>query len=327
MFFMRTGRSTLAASVSRYSNNIGKIASAAALPALCRPPQLLPTRTFLPQKFSSSSSFPSKLFFPQQQVRRFVSSTSSVSSFKARPLSVCPTCTSKIMFINIFKKREDIFDWSASGLLVPALGTGAIILTTACSEIAALETLILPALLSVALSNILIAKLKNQEFNTAVGLDIEGKYEEAFKMYHKMEAAGDMDAANNLGVFYFLGRGVKVQKQGMNLRQKQGMHDRVKENSERALSYFTKSAEAGNATAMFNLGSLFELRKDNKESEEWMSKAVDADFHCNTLYQGYTEVFPTAAGDARRQKESEVQKKKRERRERRRKRNEGKTEL
>ena len=213
-------------------------------------------------------------------------------------------------------------------------------------RIAALETLILPALhvLSVALSNILIAKLKNQEFNTAVGLDIEGKYEEAFKMYHKLEAAGDMDAANNLGVFYFLGRGVKVQKQGMNLRQKQGMHDRVKENSERALSSFTKSAEAGNATAMFNLGSLFELRKDKKESEEWMSKAVDAGFHCNTLYQGYTEVFPTAAGDARRQKESEVQKKKRERharrqkesevqkkkrerRERRRKRNEGKTEL
>ena len=232
------------------------------------------------------------------------------------------------MFINIFKKREDIFDWSASGLLVPALGTGAIILTTtACCEIAALETLILPALLSVALSNILIAKLKNQEFNTAVGLDIEGKYEEAFKMYHKLEAAGDMDAANNLGVFYLLGRGVKVQKQGMNLRQKQGMHDRVKENSERALSHFTKSAEAGNATAMFNLGSLFELRKDHKESEEWMSKAVDADFHCNTLYQGYTEVFPTAAGDARRQKESEVQKKKIERRERRRKRNEGKTEL
>ena len=231
------------------------------------------------------------------------------------------------MFINIFRKREDFFDWSASGLLVPALGTGAIILTTAFYEIAALETLILPALLSVALSNILIAKLKNQEFNTAVGLDIEGKYEEAFKMYHKMEAAGDMDAANNLGVFYFLGRGVKVQKQGMNLRQKQGMHDRVKENSERALSSFTKSAEAGNATAMFNLGSLFELRKDEKESEEWMSKAVDAGFHCNTLYQGYTEVFPTAAGDARRQKESEVQKKKRERRERRRKRNEGKTEL
>jgi TPR repeat protein len=105
------------------------------------------------------------------------------------------------------------------------------------------------------------AKQPRYEFELGHGYDQAKNYAEALKHYKIAADAGSTDALQSLGLLYFKGLGVVVDK-------------------EKAFVLFYRSAETGNAIALEDLGAMFGngdfVQRDDTKALEYFAKSVAA---------------------------------------------------
>ena len=81
-----------------------------------------------------------------------------------------------------------------------------------------------------------------------------GEFKEAFEMFYTAAINGDSGCMMNLASMYSAGEGVE-------------------RNFDKAIEWELKAIEAGNETAMFNLGITYRIKGDIINSKRWFEKA------------------------------------------------------
>jgi serine/threonine protein kinase len=112
-----------------------------------------------------------------------------------------------------------------------------------------------PGLTTTSTTNQLTESQQNAS-TECVRLTNELRTAEAIKICLVAAKAGDAAAMNALGYNYAIG--LKDEKQG--------------------IPWYKKSAEAGSAVAMYNLGTMYLQKKDTMEAEKWFIKCLGSDY-------------------------------------------------
>jgi TPR repeat protein len=114
-------------------------------------------------------------------------------------------------------------------------------------------------LICVLLSFTLLANAIDDEYNFAVQLVQERKFEQAHSLFKKLSSEGDRDAQNNLGAMFQHGHGVSV-----DLRK--------------ASYWYLKSAQKGNSVAEHNIGIAYfygqGVTRNKEEGLAWIFMSI-----------------------------------------------------